>query len=71
ARQVGKFETEFLNLPHHDWVKIAEGLGLVGIVVEKPEQLKPAFERALKLNKAVLIHIKVGNYSAPVKFPPV
>lgn len=70
AREVGKFETEFLNLPHHDWVKVAEGLGLVGFLVTRPEQLADTFDRALKLNQPVLVHIKVGNYPTPVKFPP-
>jgi acetolactate synthase-1/2/3 large subunit len=70
ARTVGKFETDFLNLPIHDWAKIAEGLGLVGISVTKPDQLNSAFKQALKLNKAVLIDIRTGNYPTPVKISP-
>lgn len=70
ARQVGKFETEFLKLPAHDWAKIAEGLGVVGLTVTDPEKLSETFSHALQLNKPVLIHIKAGNYATPVKISP-
>ncbi len=70
ARKVGEFETEFLNLPAHDWVKIAEGLGVVGLAVSDPEKLSETFTYALQLNKPVLIHIKAGNYPTPVKISP-
>lgn len=71
AQKIGEFETEFLRLPSHDWAKIAEGLGLVGLTVTDPHELAATFEHALKLNKAVVVHIKVGNYPTPVKYPPV
>lgn len=70
AHKVGKFETEFLKLPAHDWAKIAESLGLVGLTVTEPEKLKDTFDFALKLNKPVLVHIKAGNYPTPVKVTP-
>ncbi|HVV68750.1 MAG TPA: thiamine pyrophosphate-binding protein [Gammaproteobacteria bacterium] len=62
ARQVGQFQADFLKLPVHDWAKIAEGLGVIGISVTKPEQLNAAFTQALALNKAVLIDVQTGNY---------
>ncbi|RDI39979.1 Putative thiamine pyrophosphate-containing protein YdaP (plasmid) [Aquicella lusitana] len=70
AREVGDFETEFLKLPSHDWAKIAEALGVVGITVSEPEKLSETFSYALQLNKPVLIHIKAGNYPTPVKISP-
>lgn len=70
ARKVGEFETQFLKLPEHEWAKIAEGLGLVGLTVTEPEKLSEAFSYALQLNKPVLIHIKAGNYPTPVKVSP-
>lgn len=73
ARGVGEFETEFLKLPHHDWAKIAEGFGLVGLSVKDPEKLSETFQHALALseqNKPVLIHIEAGNYNTPVKISP-
>lgn len=70
AEKVGKFETNFLKLPAHDWAKIAEGLGVVGLTVTEPNQLKETFDHALKLNKPVLIHIITGNYPTPVKVSP-
>jgi acetolactate synthase-1/2/3 large subunit len=70
ARGIGEFETNFLKLPAHDWAKIAEGLGLVGLTVTDPEKLAETFAHALSLNKPVLVHIKAGNYPTPVKFSP-
>ena len=43
-----------------DYAKIAEGLGAVGIKVEKPEEIAPALEQAKQLNsegKTVLIDV--------------
>lgn len=70
AKTMGQFETDFLKLPGHDWAKIAEGLGLVGLTVTNPTDLASIFAHALELNKPVLIHIKAGNYATPVKVSP-
>lgn len=70
AKKVGVFEENILKLPIHDWAKIAEGLGVVGITVDQPEDLAPAFKKALSLNKPVLIDIRTGNYPTPVKVSP-
>lgn len=67
GRIVGKYEEDFLRLPTHDWRKIAESLGLVSFLVTDPEELAPVFEKALQLNKTVLIDIRCGNYSTPTK----
>ncbi len=65
AKEVGRYETGFLELPTHDWKKIAECLGLVSFSVTDPKELASTFEKALQLNKTVLIDIRVGNYSTP------
>ncbi len=70
AKKVGPNEAHFLDLPIHDWVKIGEGLGVAGIRVEHPSELKGAFEKALHLNRPVLIDIRTGNYPTPVKISP-
>jgi len=70
ARQIGEFETKFLELPAHNWAKIAEGLGLKGFTVTDPEKLAETFSHAFSLNEPVLIHIKARNCSTPVKVSP-
>ena len=70
AKKAGLFEENTLKLPIHDWAKIAEGLGVTGITVDQPVELAPAFEKALSLNKPVLLDIRTGNYPTPVKVSP-
>lgn len=70
AKKVGPFEEKALALPIHDWAKVAEGLGVTGITVDRPEDLAPAFKKALSLNKPVLLDIRTGNYQTPVKVSP-
>jgi acetolactate synthase-1/2/3 large subunit len=70
AKKIGVFEENALKLPVHDWAKVAEGLGVTGITVDQPEDLAPAFKKALALKKPVLIDIRTGNYPTPVKVSP-
>lgn len=65
GRRIGKFECNFLALPQHDWAKFGESLGAVGIRVVKPDELRRAFKKALKLNKVVVIDVLTGNYPTP------
>ena len=65
AKKIGKYETDFLKLPFHDWAAIANALGAVGMFVDRAEQLGPTFEKALTLNKTVVIDVRVGNYPTP------
>jgi len=46
---------EMWYFSHVNFAKIAESMGAVGIRVEKPSDLRPAFERALASNKPVVI----------------
>ena len=40
-----------------NFAKIAEDMGAVGIRVEKPAELGPAIERALKADRPVIIDV--------------
>ena len=46
-----------------DYAKVAEGFGALAIRVEKPEELIPAYEKALTANKPVLISIATMQFS--------
>lgn len=42
------------NLPHFNYAQYAESLGLCGIRVEKPEEVGPAWDRALAADRPVI-----------------
>jgi acetolactate synthase-1/2/3 large subunit len=47
-----------------DYAKVAEGLGATGIHVERPEEIRPALERAQRLNaegRCVLLDVKTAE----------
>ena len=57
-----------------DFARIAQDLGCVGIRVESPEGIAPAFKKALSLNKPVVIDVVTdpacrapGPWTPPVK----
>ena len=57
---------------HEEWsdlypafARIAEDMGCVGIRVERPQDLKEAFNRALKANKPVVIDVVSDEQAAP------
>lgn len=68
-KAMNRFDENVLKLPIHNWAKVAEGLGVTGITVDRPEDLAPAFKKALSLNKPVLLDIRTGNYPKPLEFP--
>ncbi|MBW2091086.1 MAG: thiamine pyrophosphate-binding protein, partial [Deltaproteobacteria bacterium] len=47
--------------PRAKFYEIARGFGMEGILVEKPEELKPAFEKALNTNKPVLVDVVIDD----------
>lgn len=63
----GRMEDLFEFAPTN-FAAIAQAFGCVGIRVEKPEELKPAFERALAANAPVVIDI-VSDSSAQADLP--
>lgn len=65
AEKMGAFETKLLELPIHDWVAIAKGLGLEGFRVTDPNELAPTLAKALALNQPVLIDVRSGNPPTP------
>ncbi len=50
----GRYSQTVLNDPV-DYVKVAEGLGCTGIRITRPEEVKPALEKALAANGPVVI----------------
>ena len=42
-----------------DFIKVAEGLGCMGIRVTKKEEVAPAIEKAISLNKPVVINCMI------------
>jgi pyruvate dehydrogenase (quinone) len=50
-----------VDLVNPDFVKIAEGAGLLGIHAELPEQVGPALERALRHDGPALVDVRVNT----------
>lgn len=68
ASKMGSGPSELTSLPDHDWAGLAKALGLKSETVRKPEELGPAFQRALESKVAFLIDIKADKRSgAPVE----
>jgi acetolactate synthase-1/2/3 large subunit len=45
------------HFSHVNFARIAEEMGAVGIRVEKPSELRPAFERALSCGRPVVLDV--------------
>src|SRR5437667_11833564 len=59
-----------------DFAKLAASLGCVGMVVEKADDLKPAIERAMSLDKPVVVDVRTDikamaprAWTAPTEAP--
>lgn len=50
-----------LNEPAVNFVQIAEGFGIEALRIEKPEQIKPAFEKAFKERKPILLDVLIDS----------
>ncbi|UCH36890.1 MAG: biosynthetic-type acetolactate synthase large subunit [Candidatus Bathyarchaeota archaeon] len=57
------FATEFQQFP--DFVKLAEAFGATGIRVEKPADIKPALQQAIKLDCPVVLDIIIDKDESP------
>jgi pyruvate dehydrogenase (quinone) len=60
--------TESQVLPDVDYAAFAAGLGLQGINVDKPDQLGPAWERALSADRPTLLDVRTDPDVPPI--PP-
>ncbi len=67
AEKVSAAMAKLEELPTHNWAKFAESLGAIGIHVEKPKDLIPAYQKALSLNQTVVIDVICGNYPTPTE----
>ena len=67
AHKMGKGPAELTELVQHDWVGFAKSLGLEAERVTKPEDLGPAFAKALGSGKAYLLDIRCDKvFTTPV-----
>ncbi|MGI9317599.1 MAG: thiamine pyrophosphate-binding protein [bacterium] len=57
------FATDFRDIPFHS---MFEGLGGHGELVERPEQLMPALERAIASGKTACVNVKTKGYISPI-----
>ncbi len=57
------FATDFRDIPFHS---MFEGLGGHGELVETPEQLIPALERAIASGKTACVNVKAKGYISPI-----
>ena len=49
------------ELKNPDFAKVAEGIGILGIRVEKPEDVRPALEKALAYDGPALVDVVVAR----------
>jgi acetolactate synthase-1/2/3 large subunit len=62
GKQRGRAE-EMWRFPDVDFAKIAEGFGCVGLRVEKPAELAPTLERAIRMEKPVVVDVVTDMYA--------
>ena len=55
--------TDFRDIPFHT---MFEGMGGHGELVEKPEELKPALERALSSGKTACVNVRTRSAISPI-----
>lgn len=63
-RKLGAVPMELTEAPDQDWAGFARALGAEGATVRQPEDLVPALEKALELNKTVVIDVKTDRTAA-------
>ena len=61
AVKVGPIPAQLNEAPDQDWAGLARALGAEGITVKEPDDLAPAFAKALELNKTVVIDVKTDR----------
>lgn len=67
ARQEGPGPAALTELPVHDWAGFARSLGLQGATVTRPEELEPAFEKALAADAPYLADVRCDRaFATPV-----
>ncbi|MDR2909573.1 MAG: thiamine pyrophosphate-binding protein [Oscillospiraceae bacterium] len=57
---------EYVGFGDVDFAGVAEMLGARGIRVNRPEELRPAFERALAADRAVVLDVRTGTGVNPI-----
>lgn len=68
AHVEGPLPAELTSLPDIDWAAFSIALGGQGITVRKPDELTPAFDKALKNKGPIVIDVKADKrFSTPVE----
>ncbi len=68
ASKMGQGPSELTSLPDHDWATVARALGLDSLTVREPQELAPAFQKALDSKSAFLVDVKADKrFSTPVE----
>ncbi len=69
--QKNQFKGRYIgtDLLNPDFVKLAESFGAVGLRAEDHTKLGPLLKKALKMNKPVLLEVKVPNMTPPFELP--
>ena len=67
ARRVDEKAAALQLLPTHNWAAVAQALGAHGALIERPEQLKPAVEKALNDGGTHVLDIRCGHYPTPTE----
>jgi thiamine pyrophosphate-dependent acetolactate synthase large subunit-like protein len=57
-----KIATEFIN---HDFVKLAEAMGAVGLGIRKPGDIKPVVQQALENNRPTVVDVNIDSNEVP------
>lgn len=61
AVKQGPIPAKLNEAPDQDWAGFARAIGAEGITVKEPDELAPAFAKALELNKTVVIDVKTDR----------
>ena len=67
AHQEGPGPAALTEIPGRDWAAMARAMGLGAAVVKRPEELEPAFEKALASGTAYLVDVRCDKrFATPV-----
>jgi acetolactate synthase-1/2/3 large subunit len=67
SKQKGEFKKRYcdVDLPPTNYAEIAKGFGCYGEKIEKPEDIKPAIQRAIESKKPAVIDVDIA-FETPI-----
>lgn len=60
------YDQEYFSLPDVPYARVAEAMGLRGIRVSQPEDLKSALEEAIEASESTVIEVESAVWEAPI-----